>query len=71
MRITWLGHSAFLFESNGKRVVIDPFISANPAFPKGQNVSLDRVDYLLLTHLHFDHVGDALTLSKGASKRKL
>lgn len=68
MKITWLGHSAFLFESNGKRVVIDPFISGNPAFPKGRNISLDRMDYLLLTHLHSDHVGDAVTLSKGASK---
>jgi L-ascorbate metabolism protein UlaG (beta-lactamase superfamily) len=68
MKITWLGHSAFLFESNGIRVVIDPFIRGNPSFPKESNIPLDRLDYLLLTHLHSDHVGDAVTLSRVASK---
>jgi len=68
MKIIWLGHSAFLFESGGKKVVIDPFLTGNPVFPKELRELADGVDYLLLTHLHSDHVGDALELSKKASK---
>lgn len=70
MRITWLGHSAFLFEAEGKKVVIDPFMSQNPAFPKERDdlLSAGRIDYLLLTHLHSDHLGDAVALSKRATK---
>jgi len=69
MKITWLGHSAFLFQNEGRRVVVDPFMTGNPAFPKGLTGLLSEgLDYLLLTHLHSDHVGDALALSKKASK---
>jgi L-ascorbate metabolism protein UlaG (beta-lactamase superfamily) len=70
MKITWLGHAAFLFEADGKRVFIDPFLSGNPAFPEERRALLSEgsIDCLLLTHLHFDHLGDALKLSKRASK---
>lgn len=68
MKITWLGHSAFLFEHDGKSVVIDPFMTDNPAFPESYRGVAVGVDYLLLTHIHFDHLGDAVTLSKKAGK---
>lgn len=68
MKITWLGHSAFLFENDGKSVVIDPFMTGNPAFPEQYRGLEVGVDYLLLTHIHFDHLGDAVTLSKKAGK---
>jgi L-ascorbate metabolism protein UlaG (beta-lactamase superfamily) len=70
MIITWLGHSAFLFEAEGIKVCIDPFMSQNPAFPKGHEdlLSKGNIDYLLLTHLHFDHLGDGVALSKRAAK---
>ncbi len=68
MKITWLGHSAFLFEGKGKKVVIDPFITGNPSFPAGQKGLDEGINYLLLTHLHSDHLGDAVSLSARASK---
>ncbi len=69
MKITWLGHSAFLFEGDGRKVVIDPFFTGNPAFPKElKGFSSEGIDYLLLTHLHSDHAGDVVTLSRKASK---
>ncbi len=69
MKITWLGHSAFLIEGDGRKVVIDPFLTGNPAFPKDLKGPLsEAIDCLLLTHLHSDHAGDVVTLSKNASK---
>ncbi len=61
MKITWLGHAAFLLEGS-KRVVIDPFISGNPTAPVKPD-DLD-VDLILVTHGHGDHVGDAVEISK-------
>ncbi|MEJ2696099.1 MAG: metal-dependent hydrolase [Candidatus Sulfobium sp.] len=68
MKVTWLGHAAFLFEHDGKSVVIDPFITDNPAFPEKYKGITVGVNYLLLTHIHFDHMGDAVTLSKKTGK---
>ncbi|MDA8433010.1 MAG: metal-dependent hydrolase [Nitrospiraceae bacterium] len=70
MKITWLGHSAFLFEADGRKVCIDPFMSGNPAFPEEFRGLLSEggIDYLLLTHLHSDHAGDVVSLSKRAGK---
>ena len=46
----------------GEVILVDPWIDGNPAFPK--NVSVDRVDVLLITHGHFDHIHDALPLAR-------
>jgi len=68
MKVTWLGHAAFCFESEGKKVLIDPFASDNPKFPKDQKTLLNSADCMLLTHMHSDHLGDALELSKKTKK---
>jgi L-ascorbate metabolism protein UlaG (beta-lactamase superfamily) len=68
MKVTWLGHSAFCIESEGKKVIIDPFVSENPKFPKDQKGLLNNANYMLLTHMHSDHLGDALELSKKTKK---
>ncbi len=62
--ITWLGHSAFRFVlPDGRVVFIDPWLQENPTCPAaGKNVP--RCDMILITHGHFDHVGDCLDLVK-------
>lgn len=62
MKITRLGHAATLIETT-KTIVIDPFITDNPAASLTVE-KLPKVDYILITHDHFDHFGDALTLAK-------
>ncbi|MCC6446414.1 MAG: metal-dependent hydrolase [Armatimonadetes bacterium] len=60
--ITWLGHSTFKIKSpGGKILVIDPWVSSNPACPEAAR-HFDRIDVMLLTHGHEDHIGDAQEL---------
>ncbi len=60
--ITWFGHATLGIQTNGKKLIIDPFFTGNPA----ASTSADQVeaDYLLITHGHGDHVGDAITIAK-------
>lgn len=64
MKITWLGHSAFRLDTARASILVDPFLSGNPAF-SGQ----DRKDvvkgltHIVLTHGHSDHVGDTLEIA--------
>ncbi len=61
-QITFLGHSAYQVEVGGARLLIDPFITGNPA-AKVSPESLDA-DYILLTHGHGDHVGDTVAIAQ-------
>jgi L-ascorbate metabolism protein UlaG (beta-lactamase superfamily) len=70
-QLTWYGHAAFKIKTaKGKILLIDPWIT-NPVFPSGKDelASLDRVDLILLTHGHGDHVGNTVEIGKrtGAS----
>ena len=59
VKITWFGHSAFLLEAE-KKVLIDPFISGNPAAPCSSE-ELDP-DIIAVTHGHGDHLGDTIEI---------
>lgn len=57
------GHAAFtLVTDEGVRIVIDPWLDENPACEIGVD-DLDAVDYVLCTHGHGDHFGDAVPLA--------
>jgi L-ascorbate metabolism protein UlaG (beta-lactamase superfamily) len=61
--LTWLGHAAFRIDSpGGKRIYVDPFLEG-PTCPEGER-DPQRVDLILITHGHDDHVGSTVELWK-------
>jgi L-ascorbate metabolism protein UlaG (beta-lactamase superfamily) len=64
MKLTWLGHSAFHLGIDGVDLLIDPFWTGNPTFPADYENRLAKVDIILVTHAHSDHMGDAARLAK-------
>ncbi len=72
--ITWHGHAAFeIGTPNGVVILIDPWLT-NPANPlvkekKDPLEHITKVDYILITHGHFDHVGDAVAIAKKTGAR--
>src|SRR5579872_3839032 len=63
VHITWLGHGTYQFRlSSGEVILVDPWIDGNPSYPRKH--SIDRVDIILVTHGHFDHIHDVLPLAK-------
>jgi L-ascorbate metabolism protein UlaG (beta-lactamase superfamily) len=61
---TWLGHATVRCTLPGGEVVlIDPWVMGNPACPKPLH-HFDRLDAMLITHSHGDHMGDAVELAK-------
>ncbi|MCK5077487.1 MAG: metal-dependent hydrolase [Calditrichia bacterium] len=62
VKVTFLSHSAFLIENEEYKIIIDPFLSDNPrATVAPESLS---INYILLTHGHGDHIGDALKIAK-------
>lgn len=62
MKITYHGHSVVLVETNGKKILFDPFITGNGEC----TVNEEQVDadVIILTHGHNDHVGDTVSIAK-------
>ncbi len=63
-KITLLGHSAVLLEGKKTKCIIDPFITGNPDITYDLKPSDIKVDYVIVTHGHGDHLGDAIDITK-------
>ena len=72
MRITWHGHSAVTLEAGGKKVLVDPFLTGNPSFGRGEDADhiqrrydsvIDGVSHVVVTHGHSDHTGSAVDIA--------
>lgn len=59
---TWFGHATQMLDVNGTQLLIDPFFSGNPAAPI--TAAEARADFILVSHGHGDHVGDAVAIAR-------
>jgi L-ascorbate metabolism protein UlaG (beta-lactamase superfamily) len=67
VEVVWLGQAAFKITSpSGKVIVTDPWLRTNPLTPPAykQLENFGRIDVLLVTHGHFDHIADAPALAQ-------
>lgn len=62
MKLTYFGHSAFLLEIAGQRLAFDPYLRRNPH--GAVDPASVPCEYVLVSHAHDDHLGDALELSR-------
>ncbi len=62
LKLRYLGHSAVQLKTRRYELLIDPFISENPLAPVG--IDDLKPDYIIITHAHGDHWGDAEQLAK-------
>ncbi|NDG85981.1 MAG: metal-dependent hydrolase [Proteobacteria bacterium] len=79
-RLTWLGHAAYkIVTPSGKTLLIDPWVG-NPLNPANRGETPEKalenaikdlgpVDFILITHGHFDHVADATAIAKRTGAR--
>ena len=65
--LLWLGQASFRIKTpGGKTIVVDPWLTGGPKTPapyKTDLSALGKVDLLLVTHAHVDHIGDAPELA--------
>ena len=69
IKITWLGHATFRMTTpQGTIILVDPWVMGNPACPAKEK-DIQRVDVMLCTHGHGDHIGDAVEIAKKHNPR--
>lgn len=63
MKLTYLGHSAFIISTDRHNIIIDPFVKDNPLC-KFEISDLPKIHYILVTHGHSDHLGDTVEIAR-------
>lgn len=62
LKINYLSHSTFIFDDGKHRIIIDPYLTGNPTCK--MEVEDVKVDYIVLTHAHGDHISDLIKITK-------
>jgi len=62
MKITYYGHSCFAVETEGKKLLFDPYITPNPL---AEHIDINKIeaDFILISHGHEDHIADAVEIA--------
>ncbi len=60
--LTWYGHAAMRLDVGGAKLLVDPFFTGNPA--AAITAEQAEADYILISHGHGDHVGDAVAIAR-------
>jgi L-ascorbate metabolism protein UlaG (beta-lactamase superfamily) len=67
-QLIWFGHSAFLYQTNGKNILIDPMLGSSPSpipvmgsqrFTEGLPIEIENlpeIDFIIISHDHYDHL---------------
>jgi L-ascorbate metabolism protein UlaG (beta-lactamase superfamily) len=63
MKFTYLGHSCFVVETGGKKLLFDPFITYNE-LARDVKISDIEADYIIISHGHADHIADAVAIAQ-------
>jgi L-ascorbate metabolism protein UlaG (beta-lactamase superfamily) len=61
-RFTWFGHATLGLETDGYKLLIDPFFTGNPA--ASSSAECVEANFILVSHGHGDHVGDAVAIAQ-------
>lgn len=71
LQVTWLGHGTFkLRTAEGKTLLVDPWVQNNPACPADQK-QVGKLDTILITHGHFDHISDVIAVAQEAQPEQI
>lgn len=57
----YINHACFMIEKNNSAIIFDPFLDGNP---EGLQANDIKVDYIFISHGHFDHLGSAFEIAK-------
>ena len=68
MNFTYYGHSCFLVETGGKKILFDPFISYNE---QARHIDINdiKADYILVSHGHSDHIADCVAIAENTGAK--
>jgi len=68
MKFTYYGHSCFLVETAGKKLLFDPFITYNE-LAKDIDINSIKADYILVSHGHSDHIADCIAIAENTQAK--